>query len=228
MNTKGKNVNTSTKKKNTPENKIVNIVNTDVSNENKSVTIANTDVNNENKVVNIANTSENIPNTNNKATVLAESLQANATNTDTGHSEFKKGLQETLSNPCQLSLRVKQVDFDWWNEFKANHETASEAFSALLKLAQKEPEIREVEKPIEVIKEVAVKLAPEQVIVTFGKETADKIRLCRPFIAQGDVLKYERGNDESFISALVNLSVNKTLDRNFAGIIRRMNAKANS
>lgn len=246
MNTKKASVNTSTKKKNTPENKIENNANTGVNSENKIANIANTDVNSENKIVNIANTDANSVNTgaNNTNTdpnepANTQSLQANTTNTDNyldlskglqphntdiGHTEFKKGLQETLST-CQLSSRVNQVDFDWWTEFKSKHETASKAFSELVKLAQKAPETIEVQKPIEVIKEVPIKLPPLHKIVKFDKETADKISFCRPSIARGDVLNYERGNDESFISALVNLSVNKTLDRNFPTIIRLMNLK---
>lgn len=234
MNTKKAVANTSTKKKNTPEYKKENNANAGVNIESKNVNIVNTDVNNGNKDVNIVNTdannpntSELTPNTNSTEPAFTQSLQANATNTDTGHTEFLKGLQETISKPCQLSLRVNEADFSWWIEFRENYGTVSEAFSELLKLAQKTAEIVQVEKPIEVIKEVDKKLSPEQVIVTFGKETADKIRLCRPFIAQGNVLNYERGNDESFISALVNLSVNKTLERNFPQIIRRMNLKAN-
>ncbi|OFY83650.1 MAG: hypothetical protein A3F72_15345 [Bacteroidetes bacterium RIFCSPLOWO2_12_FULL_35_15] len=170
--------------------------------------------------------------------VNSDNANLNSDNANVNSDEFKtenpainQSLKVNAKNsekPQQLSLRVTADDFDFWNEFKMKYESIPEAFSALRKLAEQQPEKVEVEKTIEVIKEIPIKLSPAQVIVTFGSETADKIRLCRPFIAQGNVLTYEKGNDASFISALVNLAVNKTLERNFPGIIRRLNNKANS
>lgn len=233
MNTMKSKKNTSNKKNvniantdGTDVNKNVNIANADGTDVNNNVNIANTDVSNEKKSVIITNTDPNSTNTYTVSDEFNQGLQANTANTGITHIEFREGLQDAISKPQSLSLRVWQNDFDFWTEFKTKYETASEAFSALVKLATKQPE--KIEKPIEVIKEIPIKLSPAQVIVTFGKETADKIRLCRPFIAQGNVLTYEKGNDSSFISALVNLSVNKTLERNFPAIMRRMNLKANS
>lgn len=163
----------------------------------------------------------------NSTNAIANSMRIQM-NSGMTHKEFREGLQPNATKPQQLSLRVVQSDFDFWNEFKLNYETIPEAFSALVELAKKQPEKIEVEKPIEVIKEIPIKLSPAQMIVTFNNEVADKIRVCRSFIAQGNVLTYEKGNDSSFISALVNLSVNKTLERNFPAIMRRMNLKANS
>lgn len=163
----------------------------------------------------------------NSTNAIANSMRIQM-NSDMTHKEFREGLQANATKPQQLSLRVVQSDYDFWNEFKLNYETIPEAFSALVELAKKQPEKIEVEKPTEVIKEIPIKLSPAQMIVTFNNEVADKIRMCRSFIAQGNVLTYEKGNDSSFISALVNLSVNKTLERNFPAIMRRMNLKANS
>jgi hypothetical protein len=149
----------------------------------------------------------------------------NHTNTFDTHAEFREDLKANTDKPQQLSLRVEAKDFTFWDSFRAGYETNAKAFSDLIILAQKQPETKtvEIEKVVETVKEVPVQLTPDQAIINFEKLTIEKMRLCRPFISKGDLLPYEKGNDSSFINALVNLSVNKTLDRNFSTIITQHN-----
>jgi hypothetical protein len=224
MNTRKEKVKTKSTKVNTPvvdnPNTSIQEVNTPVDNVSASVDNLNTDEPEVNTEVNTCIQEVNTPvdnlNTDEPEVHTEVNTPVDNANTLDEHREFSQSLQPNAEKTQPMSLRVFESDFDFWSEFKLKYPTQSEAFSALVKMANKEPEIKEIEKPIE----VNIELTPAQVIVTFGKETADKIRLCRPFISQGDVLSYERGNNASFINALVNFSVSKTLERNFPGVLR--------
>lgn len=129
--------------------------------------------------------------------------------------------------PSATYKKVKKADHEFIKSFATNGRTIPQAFAEVIRLAKREPEIKEIvkeiEKQVEVEKRVEIekKLLPGQIIVSLDEETVNNIRKCRPFIAKKtDYMEYERGNDQAFINALVNRCVNKLLKYDFDYILK--------
>lgn len=134
-------------------------------------------------------------------------------------SGLPKENKKITDSLTQITLKGKQSSKDYLYELQSKlGGTLGEALEHLIELAGKPAEIKEI--PVEVIKEIQVPfqvnvpadLKADEAIIKLEKETSELIEVCRPYIPNNTAAE--------FLTALVNVSIKRTLEAKFPGAIR--------